>query len=206
MHIYLDPVLAEAQRADLYRTVQAQEERLAQLEQLTKREAQRLKAYLDIELAADGTFSFERNYRRIDEAARYAGYFCLLTSTDLDSTEVLDVYRRKDVIEKGFDDLKNHVDMKRLRTHNTNTTEGKLFCAFLALIATCQINTKLSKVMKDMSMSKDSVIAEMEKIKVIYASGGRRLMNPVTKTQRLILEAFGLAEDDIKHYITSNSA
>jgi hypothetical protein len=37
-------------------------------------------------------------------------------------------------------------------------------------------------------------------------SGGRRLMSPVTKTQRLILDAFDLTEDDIKSYITSSSA
>jgi hypothetical protein len=32
-------------------------------------------------------------------------------------------------------------------------------------------------------MSKDSVIAELEKIKAIFASADRRLMNPITKTQ-----------------------
>jgi hypothetical protein len=64
MHIYLDPTLAEARRSDLYRTVQAQEERLAQLEQLTKREAERLGTFLDIDLGKDGTFTFERSYQR----------------------------------------------------------------------------------------------------------------------------------------------
>jgi hypothetical protein len=60
--------------------------------------------------------------------------------------------------------------------------------------------------MKDMPMSKDSVIAEMEKIKVVHASDGRRLIDPVTNAQRLVLDAFGLTEDDIKSYITSNLA
>ncbi|MDR2492777.1 MAG: transposase [Coriobacteriales bacterium] len=206
MHIYLDPALAEAQRSDLYRTVEAQEERLAQMGQQTKKEAKRLSAFFDIGLGEGGTFTFKRSYSRIDEAARHAGYFCLLTSTDLSSAEALGIYRRRDVIEKCFDDLKNHVDMKRLRTHSTETADGKLFCAFLALIAACQVNAKLGKAMKDMAMSKDSVIAEMDKIKAVYASGGRRLMNPVTKTQRLILEAFGLGEGDVKSYVASKPA
>ncbi|GHV42753.1 hypothetical protein FACS1894187_25160 [Synergistales bacterium] len=94
--------------------------------------------------------------------------------------------------------------MKRLRTHNTQTTDGKLFCAFLALIAISQVNVKLGAYMKDNSMSKDSVISELEKIKVVFASADRRLMNPITKTQRAILEAFGFGEDDIKAYIRGN--
>jgi hypothetical protein len=94
--------------------------------------------------------------------------------------------------------------MKRLRTHNTHTTDGKLFCAFVALIATSHVNAKLGAFMKDRSMSKDSVIAEMEKIKAIFVSSDRRLMNPITKTQRSILEAFGLGENEIKSYIMDN--
>jgi transposase len=204
MHIYCDPGLAEAHRADLYRTIEVREERLRQLTQLTKREAKRYRAFFDISLSKDGAFSFERNYPRIDEAAKNAGFFCLLTSAKLDSAEVLDIYRRKDVIEKGFDELKNHIDMKRLRTHNTYTTDGKLFCAFIALIATSHVNTKLNTFMKDRAMSKDSVIAELEKIKAIFVSADRRLMNPITKTQRSILEAFGLGEKEVKSYIMDN--
>jgi transposase len=202
MHIYYDPGLAEAHRADLYRAVEVQEERLRQLEQLTKREAKRYGAFFDIDLAKDGSFTFECSYQRIDEAARNAGFFCLLTSTGLKSAEVLVIYRRKDVIEKGFDDLKNHIDMKRLRTHNTHTTDGKLFCAFIALIVTSYINAKLGAFMKDNSMSKDSVIAELEKIKSVIVSADRQLMNPITRAQRSILEAFELSENKVKSYIT----
>jgi transposase len=204
MHIYCDPNLAEAHRSNLHRTVEAQEEKLVQLKQLTESYAKRYKMFFDIDLNKDGTFTFKRNYERIDEAARNAGFFCLLTSTKLTDEEVLDKYRRKDIIEKGFDDLKNHIDMKRLRTHNTQTTDGKLFCAFIALIVISQINVKLGTYMKDQSMSKDSVIAELDKVKVVFASADRRLMNPLTKTQRTILEAFALSENNIKAYIRDN--
>ena len=204
MHIYCDPALAEAHRADLYRTIEVQEDKLRQLAQLTKHEAKRYRAFFDIDLAKDGTFTFERSYPRIDEAAKNAGFFCLLTTTGIDSAGVLDIYRRKDVIEKGFDDLKNHIDMKRLRTHSTHTTDGKLFCAFIALIVTSHVNAKLGVFMKNKSMSKDSVITELEKIKAIFVSADRRLMNPITKTQRSILETFGLGEKEVKSYIMDN--
>lgn len=197
LHIYYDPILAESHRSDLFRTVETKEEKLSQLAQLTKREANSYRSYFDIELAPDATFTFTRNYERINAAARNAGFFCLLTSTELSSAETLSHYRRKDVIEKGFDELKNHIDMKRIRTHNTKTTDGKLFCAFLALIAVSYMNKKLSS--SELLITKNSLILELEKIKLITISG-RRFLNPLTKTQRLILESFGLSEDDLNSY------
>jgi len=71
----------------------------------------------------------------IDDAAKNCGFFCILTNTDISNSDVLETYRRKDTIEKGFHDLKNHIDMKRLRTHSSNTTDGKMFCTFIAMIA-----------------------------------------------------------------------
>ena len=202
MHVYHDPSLAERQRRDLFRTVEAWEERLSQLKQLTIREAKRYQAYFSIDLAKDGSFVFERDYDKIDSAAKNNGYFCILTNTEMDSSGVLEVYRRKDMLEKGFDDLKNHIDMKRMHTHTTATTDGKLFLAFCALIAVSELQVKLGAMMKEKSWSKDAVIAEMEKIKVVSAPDGRRLMNPITKTQRLILEALGHTENDLKAYAT----
>ena len=201
MHVYCDPEQAERQRRDLFRRVEATEERLAQLSQLSTRDARRYGAYHSIDLAKDGSFTYRRDYDKIDAAALNNGFYCILTNTTMDSSDVLEVYRKKDMIEKGFDDLKNHVDMKRMRTHVTATTDGKLFLAFISLIAVSELHAKLGETMRKKSWSKDTVIAELDKIKVVMAPGGRRLMNPVTKTQRLMLESFGFSEDDLKEYV-----
>jgi transposase len=121
-----------------------------------------------------------------------------------DSGEALEIYRRKDVIEKGFDDTKNHVDMKRMRTHLTETTDGKMFCAFIALIAVSQIANGLSGIKRKKPIGKPEMIMELEKIKVVYLKDGRRLMNPVTKAQRTILEACGTTVDDLMYFIGNN--
>jgi len=43
------------------------------------------------------------------------------------------VHRDKDAVEKCFDDLKNSLDMKRLRMHTSATVDGRLFVQFIAL-------------------------------------------------------------------------
>ena len=174
--------------------------KLNQLAQITERDVKRYSSFFDIKHNADGTLSFCRNYNKIDIAARNNGFFCLLSNTGLTSTEVLKVYRRKDVIEKGFDDLKNHIDMKRMHTHTGTTTGGKLFCAFIALIAISEMTNKILALNRRKAMSKADVISELEKIKVIQTLDGKRLMNPITKTQRAIFEAFNLKENNLRAY------
>lgn len=168
LHIYFDPLNAERQRQDLYRTVELEDEKLVKIEHLSKKEIKSYRKHFDIDELDDGTFKHTRNYVKIDNEADNCGYFALLTNTNIGNEEALSIYRRKDAIEKGFDELKNHIDMKRLRSHNTNTT---------------------------------SLIAELEKIKIVTLTNGTQLMNPITKTQRTIFEACNLNEDDLKLYI-----
>lgn len=204
LHVYFDAGLAERKRCLLYRRVEVLEERLCQLEQLTKREAKRFRRYFKVDLALDGSFKFERDYERIDGLARGCGFFGLLTNVGSGgSGEVLSVYRRRDVLEKGFDDLKNYLDMKRLRVHSFGVLEGKLFCCFVALIVVCELSRRLEGFLKSKSMSKAGLFLELEKIKVVLMSDGGRLLNPLTKTQRTIFEICGLTEDGLKQYVAS---
>ncbi|MCL2257749.1 MAG: hypothetical protein FWC14_06125 [Candidatus Bathyarchaeota archaeon] len=100
----------------MYSSVEVLEERLCQFEQLTRKEVWGFRRYFKVDLALDGSFKFERDYEKIDGFDRDCGFFGLLTNTVLSSGEVLSVYRQRVVLEKGFDDLKNYLDMRRLRT------------------------------------------------------------------------------------------
>jgi transposase len=51
-----------------------------------------------------------------------------------DPVEALRVYRNRDSVEKAFDDLKNQLDMKRLRIHNSVAMDGRIFVQFISLI------------------------------------------------------------------------
>ena len=204
MHVYYDPNIAERQRQDLYRRVEVQDENIRQLEQLTKKQAKYYRTYFDIELEENGSFTYKKNHDKVDAAAINCGFYCLLTNEELSCYEALEIYRRKDTIEQGFDDIKNYIGMKRLHTHSSSATDGKMFCSFIALIAAIEMANRLSEFMEKKSMSKDAVISELEKIRVVAMSDGRRLMNPLTKTQRTIFEMFGLSQDDIINYVNYN--
>ncbi len=49
-----------------------------------------------------------------------------------------------------------------------------------------------------------AVLSELEKMEIVIVSESTRLLIPLTKTQKLLLEPVGLSEDDLKAYITSS--
>jgi len=207
MHIYNSPELGERQRRDLFRAVENMETELAQLSVISENKLKRFARFFDIE-AGEGKLSFARNYDRIDEASKNCGVFCIIANTALTSAEVLSIYRRKDTIEKGFDDIKNHIDMKRMRAHTDATIAGKLFCAFIALIAASEMANGLNVFNgknKQRTLSKRGLISELEKIRVFVTPDGRRLLNPLTKTQRNLLDAFKVTNEDLKAYISTET-
>jgi transposase len=207
LHIYQNPELGERQKRDLLRIVENMEGELAQLNDVPEKKLKSYRRFFDIG-AEKGRPTFTRNYDRIDEASKNCGFFCILTNTGISSAEALEIYRRKDTIEKGFDDIKNHIDMKRIRAHTGETVDGKLFCAFIALIIASEMSNCLreyNEAGKRRAVSKRKLISELEKIRVIMASGGKRLMNPLTKTQRELLAAFKMSEADLNAYVLHQS-
>ena len=204
LHVFFDDDLARRQRLDLYRRVDADREELAQLSDLSGRDVKRLSRFHSIDVADDGSFSFAEDHAAVDAAAANSGFFCLLTNDGaLSCADVLAIYRDKDAIEKGFDELKNHLDMSRLRTHADETTEGKVFCAFVSLIVVMHMQRELAQLMGKKNLTKKRVLAELEKAKVVTTASGKRLMNPLTRLQKDILAPFGVTEDDFKEFVAT---
>jgi len=208
MHVYYNHELVEPQRCDLIKLVENTENELAQLKEITSKQLKRYSRFFDIKTNDDKILSFERNYEKINAAAKNNGIFCILTNTSKSSLEVLSIYRNKDTIEKGFDDVKNHLDMKRIRAHTEATISGKVFCAFIGLIVASEMANGLSEynaTHKERTLSKRGLVWELEKIKVYITPNGRRLLNPLTKKQRELLETFKISEADVKAYISNKN-
>jgi transposase len=124
---------------------------------------------------------------------RYAGFFCILTNLKKDSGELLELYRRKNIIENCFDDLKNSLDMKRFRMHSSETMDTRLFIQFLALILLSKIRTVVKESKELRYKSPREIMEAMESIVQITYSG--RYGNIISETgplQKKIMAAFGL--------------
>lgn len=202
LHIFFDPAAVAQQTEDFFRKIVVEENELAQLKKLDDSQMKIYSKHFVITVCKNG-FSFERDNAKINKICARFGYFFLLTNKSLSSEEVISAYRRRDIIEKGFDEIKNGLDMNRLRTHNSDTTDGKLFCAFLSLICRLHMQNKLSKFIDQNNFTNERIIRELSKIRAIKVGDKICMLNPLSKIQREIIFTLGLNIDAITSFIAS---
>lgn len=127
-----------------------------------------------------------QKYRR-----RYSGFFCILSNKIKGAQEALNIYRTKDVVENSFDDLKNHLDMKRLRVHTATAMDCRLFLQFLALIYISSIRNALRTDEQLKYLTVREVMEEMETLTQIkYSNRYRQIFTETTPLQRRIMQTF----------------
>jgi transposase len=126
-----------------------------------------------------------------DYRKKYAGFFCILSTKKMDSKEMLQIYRNKEVVENCFDDLKNQLDMKRLRIHNSTAMDSRVFLQFLALILMSHIRnvTKEDKMLNSFTLRE--IMEQLESLVEVTYPGGK-VYTETDPKQRRILEIFGV--------------
>ena len=124
---------------------------------------------------------------------RYAGFQALFSNGIKDPLEALQIYRDKDVVEKCFDDLKNQLDMKRLRMHSSSTVDGRLFVQFIALIYISALRKEMRKSDLIERYTVRELLQEMETLtKIKYSGKYGQILTEITKPQREILKCLNI--------------
>ena len=139
-----------------------------------------------------GGFDFEVDTDKVEKIRKTKGYFLIFT-TDMESTpeDVLYHYRAKDAVEKLFDQIKCDMDGSRIRTHNEQTTDGKVFVTFVACVIRTYLMNKLGQYLSDNSTSMKKVFSQLSNINIISGAKGLRFTKALSKKQKQILKPFG---------------
>jgi transposase len=121
-----------------------------------------------------------------------AGWMVLLSNRISDSKEAIRTYREKDIVEKGFQRLKNCLDLGRLRVHSEESMQSKVFVGFIALILLSCIHQTMADKKLYARMSMKKLLISLSNVKA-QTVRGVRILFPLTKEQRSIYEAFGIS-------------
>ncbi len=111
-----------------------------------------------------------------DYRKKYSGCFYISSNNIKSSQEALEMYRQKDVVENSVDDLKNRLEMKRLRVHSSPASKIRK-------------TAKNNQMLKNLSVR--DVMEQMETVTHIRLSN--RYGDVYTETsplQRHILDVF----------------
>ena len=138
----------------------------------------------------------KRNNVSIETQIKKFGTYILITnSEEISKEKVLDLYKRKENIEKVFDTMKNDIDRERLHVHSSAIVEGSIFLTFLSLIVTSYIEKMLRKIDGLKNYTKNKLFYELKKLKITRFASGLNVINELSKKVKIIFKLFGI---DIK--------
>lgn len=128
------------------------------------------------------------------------GYWVLYTDMEKDGIKALIIYKERSFIESGFDDLKGAADMKRLRTHKTESVYGRLFIQFCAQILRTVLRNKIissDAETRKYASSPDMLLNRVKSYSKVRFSGKYKAQySAPTKGQRLIFKGLGIDFQD----------
>lgn len=189
----------------LMEKLELMEKELKGLKRYPKSHEHKYKKYFNLYETENG-FRFSKNIDNINEICESFGYF-LLFGNDMktEAEELLYYYRAKDADEKIFMAIKNYMEGNRIRTHNSATTNGKIFIIFLTLIIRTELYRKLEDYLIQHHMSLKKALCKLNDIKIVQNGvESSRLLKCLTKEQRTLLALLNcdkLLEDSLSiHY------
>ena len=193
VHVYYNGLRAEDEKARFSKALSMTEAALKSKEDLTETQSSLRDKYFLVSETPKRGVKVQYKEDVIKKHMDQLGYFVLLSNEIKDSAEALEVYRRKDVVEKAFDNLKDRLDMKRTAVHSDQSLAGKFFLQFLALIYISYIH----KHMKDNNLyrnySMQSLLDSLDIIERYDFEGQRYHCSEITQKQLDIYSCFGVS-------------
>lgn len=160
----------------------------------------------DREILTKRIFQFGHERASVIEAeTELQGYFAIVTSEEMSAADAMYYYGSRDISEKLFRADKSFLDDHSYRVYTNEAVAAKVFAAFIALIIRNRIYTALKDEMRRLGtepnyMTVPAALRELEKIEMVRLTDNLyRLDHAVTKTQKTILEAFGMDEPYIRN-------
>ena len=198
--LFYDPQGRASQSAALSERIERLSSELAGLKHYPKGKLSRYTPFFTLVRREGGSgFDYAVDDEKADALMREKGFFLLFT-TDMASTpaDILYYYRAKDADEKIFSQIKVDMEGCRIRTHSEATTDGKAFVTFVACVIRSHFLRALSDYLAASSSSLKKSFAQLSDIRLISSGDGWRFAKTLTKKQKQVLSALGLAEDIVK--------
>jgi transposase len=142
----------------------------------------------------DDDIKLIRDKNAIEKYALKFGKIILLSNElNIEKTEMIADYFRRDGVEKFFDAMKNEMDCNRFRVHSQNALEGRLFIHVIALIFYSSIVSKLRKTGFNKKMTFPEIISTLKRLRRFYSEDGTSVLAEISKKQRDIFKVLNFS-------------
>ena len=199
-YCYYNPQRQKVEQERFYRRLHGIKEALEGIEpgrrgrnvkELVEDIAGQYKKYLRVDIHK-GRIRVRFRNKAISQKVNRMGRFLILYRGETDWQECLANYRGKDLIEKGFEILKNDLEIYTPNVQKEETLRGLLFAGFISLI----LRMRLIKKMKETGLIKHysvtGLLTELSKLKMIELTNCQRIITEQTKKQKEIFNKLNL--------------
>ena len=187
LHIYYNHEKAIMDKVKLHKKILKLKKEIETEKRILKNEKQYEK-YFSIRNTPKRGIVVTVNDEVIAEEKSNYGYFTLISNDIKDHTKALEIYRNKDLVEKGFDNLKNRLDFKRPGVSSDASLDGKLFVEFIALIFLSYIKRQMQEKKLFGNYTMQEVLDELDLIECFERSGHKLYIGEATKKQIALFE------------------
>lgn len=191
-HIYYSPGKASGRREDIYGHVAILRDEALDNPDKYKESEEHAK-YLNIRKSgiSESGYTVTAKEDAVNNAIGTAGWLVIISNDISDAKEAIRIYRAKDIVEKGFLKLKTSLDLGRLRVHNQERMQNKVFIGFVALVLMSEIHSVMTDKGLYAKLTMRQLIRTLAKQRV-QNIGDNRIIYPATKAQRDIYKAFNV--------------
>lgn len=187
LHLYYNSEHASAEMQEFHERLLSYKSEIESGKPLKEHEKQYAKYFEVSETPVRGVKAIAKQEAIAETESNY-GYFTLISNEISDAAEALDIYRNKDLVEKAFEDIKDRLNMRRLRVSNNVGLDGKLFVEFVALIFLSYIKKRMDEkgLFEDYTMQE--VLDELDTIESYEYLNKRLQVGEITNKQKKLFE------------------
>lgn len=114
-----------------------------------------------------GILSFERNTEKIEIDEQYDGFYMIeSTNTEKSGEEIEQTYKNLQMVERAFDDVKNHIEIRPVFHYKESRIKGHIFSCFLSYYLLHAFRKNTAALLKSYSL--DTLLTELRDIKKAY--------------------------------------
>ena len=190
VHIYYNGQRAEEEKRRFNKSLAATQDVIKTGNALTAAQTLLCEKYFIVKNMPKRGVQIQYKNDAIQKQTEQFGYFILLSNDIKDSISALEIYRRKDMVEKAFDNLKERLEMKRTAVHSDQALSGKFFLQFLSLIYISYIHKHMRDNNLYQNYTMQSLLDSLDVIERYEYEGQRCHFGEITKKQREIYCCF----------------
>jgi transposase len=197
MHLYLDSARAESESIVFQNSI-SQAIDSFKLNKVTEEQKNLLDKYCVLTCFSDDKFNLTLNNKAINDKIKSFGYFALFSNYIKNPKDAIIVYRNKDIVEKGFNNIKNRLKFNRTKTHSDLNLDSYAFLNYLSLIFMFYIHKQMVKNNLYKNYTLDYILEDLDLITKYKSPDNSIHYSEITKKQRELYSLLGINLFNIK--------